>query len=92
MENTREMSFTPHDDLVQTGAAHTPEQSLNVGVLLGGVRSNPHCFDAHGVGTLLQDSAIDIITVAQQIARGRVPGQCLNTSLASASSKLQSLM
>jgi hypothetical protein len=74
MENTREMPFTPHDDLIQTGAAHTSEQSLDVGVLPGGVRSNPHCFDAHGVDTLLQGSAIDTITVAQQIARGRIAG------------------
>lgn len=35
MENTREMPFTPHDDLIQTGAAHTSEQSLDAGVLPG---------------------------------------------------------
>jgi hypothetical protein len=71
------MLFAQDNDVVDALASDRPDQSFGEAVLPRRARGDGLVTDAHGSESVPDGSAVDLIPIADQVARGLIPRECL---------------
>ena len=71
------MRLTQGDHMVDALASDRSDQSFGKAVLPRRAWSGRFVADAHGSQSMPDGSAVDLIPIADQVARGLIPGECL---------------
>jgi hypothetical protein len=74
-EQAVQVSLIEHDDVVQALAADRAYQPFDVRRLPGRARGDPDFLQAQSLGAALEVQAVNAVTVAQQVLRGRYEGE-----------------
>ena len=69
------MSLIEHDDAVQALAADRAHQAFDVRRLPGRAKGDPDFFQTQSLGAALEEQAVNAVTVAQKVLRGRYEGE-----------------
>src|SRR5262245_24616487 len=77
------MILMQHDDLIQALAPHTPNQTLNIGILPGTLWSDQHFLEAHVPHTPSKGYAVNAVAITQQIPGCLVLWKCFDDLLCS---------
>jgi hypothetical protein len=74
-EQTIQVSLVEHDDVIRTFAVERTNQPFDVRRLPRRARHNPDFLQAQSLGAALELQAVDVITVTEQVLRGRGKGE-----------------
>lgn len=77
-QDTPQMLFPRHNDLIETCAADTPNEALHVRILPRTPRGDHDLVDAHVMHPLPNDRAVNAITVPEEVAWRVISGERLD--------------
>jgi hypothetical protein len=80
-QQATQVRVVPHHDVVEALAAQGPDEAFHVRILLRRPRRRLDFVDPHGLGSTREHDPVDRIAVAQEVARGRLPGERLHELL-----------
>ena len=72
------MSLTQDDEMIEALAPDRSDQPFGKAILPGRGRRDGLVPDAHSAQSACEDGAIDLISIADEVARRCVPGECLS--------------
>ena len=81
LEDASQMAFVQDDHVVQALPSDGSDEALDVGRLPGTSEGDQKLFNAHVVDAVLEDIAIDSVSVSEQVFRRGVPGKRLDDLL-----------
>jgi hypothetical protein len=76
--NSSEVSFAEHDDVVEALAAHDPDYSLHIWRLPGTAWCSDNLLDIEGLHQVLKHQPINSIPIADEVAQGFLIVERLN--------------
>src|ERR1700678_2853711 len=76
-QNSAQMRLAQDNDVVHTLTPDRSDQPFGKAILPGRGWCGRLVPDAHGAQSARDDAAIDPIAIADQVARGLIPGKCL---------------
>ena len=76
-QDSAQARLPKYDHVVETFPSDRADQSLRVPILPRRARSNRFVADAHVAQSVPDGSAVDLIPIADQVARGLIPRECL---------------
>jgi hypothetical protein len=80
-QQATQVRVVQHHDVVEALAAQGPDEAFHVRILPRRPRRRLDFVDPHGLGSTREHDPVDRIAVAQEVARGRLPGERLHELL-----------
>ena len=80
-QQATQVVLVQHDDVVEALAAQGPDEAFHVRILPRGPRRRLDFVDPHGLGSAREHDPVHRIAVAQEVARGSLPGERLHELL-----------